>query len=91
MWVTPDSSVQKKGFCRCRFCVQNDGIEGASDGTFDSPEMGTGARVGVLTVVGRKDFQVKIRAQMVNMEHVVSSRAICRCVWWCVCVLTDRV
>jgi acyl-coenzyme A synthetase/AMP-(fatty) acid ligase len=72
MWITPDSSKQQPGHCRCRFCVARDGDPGTR-GTFDSPETGTGDRVGVLTVVGRLDFQVKIRAQMVNLEHVDTS------------------
>jgi acyl-coenzyme A synthetase/AMP-(fatty) acid ligase len=72
MWVLPDASKQQPGHCRCRFCVARDGDPGTR-GTFDSPELGTGDRAGVLTVVGRMDFQVKIRAQMVNLEHVDAS------------------
>ena len=69
MWIAPDESKQQPGHCRCRFCVARDGDPGTR-GVFDSPEEGTGDRVGVLTVVGRMDFQVKVRAQMVNLEHV---------------------
>lgn len=71
MWVEPAIQTSK-GLCRCRHCVERDGDPGTR-GTFDSPETGTGVRNGVLTVIGRKDFQVKVRAQMVNLEHVDAS------------------
>ena len=68
MWIAP-IGTNGKDYCRCRWCIQRDGDPGTRS-TFLSAEGGTGIRAGVLAVVGRKDFQFKIRGQMVNLEHL---------------------